>query len=433
MGPHNPAAHRRRLGRAFNRLWIGFASASIGDGLFAGAVPLLTLTVNPHPLAVSAVVAADSLPWLLMALPAGTFADRFQRGPVAALSNGLRAVIILLSTLLILSDRMTLTLLILIVLVNASARAFFYSSYQALVPEIVDSRDLEHANGLLTGTEAGTEHLAGPVAGTSLFAIAKSLPFVADAIVLLVSCIPFVRFRSRATHAGSSTSMWEGARFLFADRRLRVLIAMVASLSLLQGMEFGVLVLLATTEWGVREGAYGFFLAAGATGNLVGSVLADGRVRRFGSGRTLLGAALVSGLGYLVMASASSWALAGPAFVLVGIAVGAGAVVSNSVRQRLTPHDMMGRVGSAARGIVWGAAPIGALAAGGIATFSGLKTPLVVAGVLQCVVALLLARPLLRNIQDDHRRGAPNGRRRRMSRNQGIPAPTTPSGKVDPP
>ena len=181
------------------------------------------------------------------------------------------------------------------------------------------------------------------------------------------------------------------------------------------------------------RGPTGFFLAAGATGNLVGSVLADGRVRRFGSGRTLLGAALVSGLGYLVMASASSWALAGPAFVLVGIAVGAGAVVSNSVRQRLTPHDMMGRVGSAARGIVWGAAPVGALAAGGIATFSGLKTPLVVAGVLQCVVALLLARPLLRNIQDDHRRGAPNGRRRRMSGNQGIPAPTTPSGKVDPP
>ncbi len=432
MGSRNPAAHRRRLGHAFNRLWVGFACASSGDGLAAGAIPLLAITVNPHPLAVSAVVAADSLPWLLMALPAGAFADRFQRGPVAVISNGLRAFIILLSALLILSDKMTLMLLILIVLVNASARAFFYSSYQALFPEIIDSRDLEHANGVLTGTEAGTEHLAGPVAGTSLFAVARSLPFFADAIVLVVSCFPFLGFRSRATHAGPSTSIWDGARFLFADRRLRVLIAMVGSLSLLQGMEFGILVLLATTEWGVREGAYGFFLAAGATGNLVGSVLADGRVRRFGSARTLLGAAVVSGLGYLVMASATSWALAGPAFVVVGIAVGVGAVVANSVRQRLTPHDMMGRVGSASRGIVWGAAPIGALAAGGLATLSGLRTPLMVAGVLQCVVALLLARPLLRNIQDDRRRGAANGRRRRASGTQGTPAQATSSGNVDP-
>jgi MFS family permease len=200
----------------------------------------------------------------------------------------------------------------------------------------------------------------------------------------------------------------------------------------LQGMELGVLVLLATTEWGVREGAYGFFLAAGATGNLVGSVLADGRVRRFGSGRTLLGAAVVSGLGYLAMASAGSWALAGPAFVVVGIAVGAGAVVANSVRQRLTPRDMMGRVGSASRGIVWGAAPVGALAAGGLATVAGLRAPLVVAGVLQCAVALLLARPLLRNIQDDRRRGAASGRRRRVSGNQGTPAQATSSGRVDP-
>ena len=93
---------------------------------------------------------------------------------------------------------MTLTLLILIVLVNASARAFFYSSYQALVPELVDSRDLEHANGFLSATESGTEYLGGPIAGTTLFAVAKALPFFADALALVASCLPFARFRTKA-------------------------------------------------------------------------------------------------------------------------------------------------------------------------------------------------------------------------------------------
>ncbi len=434
MRVRRPAGHRRRLGRAFHRLWVGFALASSGDGLAYGAVPLLAVVVNPHPLAVSSVVAADSLPWLLMALPAGAFSDRFERGPVAAISNALRAVVILLAAFLILSDRMTLALLLVVVLINASGRAFYFSSYQAIVPRIIHTRDLEHANGILTATEAGIDNLAGPVVGTSLFALGKSLPFFADAVALLLSCPPFAKFRTRASRpAGSSQSVWEGVRFLYSDRRLRILTTMVASLSLLQGMEFGVLVLLATTKWGVREGAYGLFLAAGAAGGLIGSILADGRVKRFGSARTLIGAAIVSGFGYLCMSAAQSWTLAAPAFTVVGIAVGTGAVVANSMRQRVTPDEMMGRVGSAVRGIVWGVTPLGSLAAGVVATFAGLRAPLVLAGVLQCVVALLLARPLLRHLQEDRPQGPRAQRRRRSSGQRAVPAPSPTSEVVEAP
>ena len=99
--------HRRRLGRPFARLWVGFTLASSGDGLAYGAVPLLAVVVNPHPLAVSAVVAADSLPWLLLALPAGAFADRFERGPVIALANILRAAAILAAAVLVATGHMT--------------------------------------------------------------------------------------------------------------------------------------------------------------------------------------------------------------------------------------------------------------------------------------------------------------------------------------
>ena len=236
---------------------------------------------------------------------------------------------------------------------------------------------LEYANGVVTGTEAGTENLAGPVVGTWLFAMSKAIPFFADAIALVLSCFPFLRFHSKAPRPeGSSTSIWEGVRYIFADRRLRILILMVASLAGLQGMEGGVLVLLATTEWGVREGAYGLFLAAGAAGSLLGSFGANRAVRRFGSARALIGAAIISGAGYLIMAVAQGWQLAGPAFALVGVAVGVGSVVANALRQRLTPGEVMGRVGAASRGIVWGAAPVGALVAGTLATIGGLRVPL---------------------------------------------------------
>ena len=113
--------HRRRFGRPFARLWVGFTLASSGDGFAYGAVPLLAVVVDPHPLAVSAVIAADSLPWLLLALPAGAFADRFERGPVMAFANIVRATAILVAAALVATDRINLALLIIVVLINAGA------------------------------------------------------------------------------------------------------------------------------------------------------------------------------------------------------------------------------------------------------------------------------------------------------------------------
>ncbi len=401
------ARHRHQLQHSFSRLWIGFTLSSSGDGLTYGAVPLLAVVVDPRPLAVSAVAAADSLPWLLLALPAGSFADRFDQGPLMALANTFRAGVMLLAALLIMSDRMTLLILILVVLLNAGARAVYYSSFQAMVPALIDSESLEHANGSLSGTESGAEHLVGPVVGSWLFAVRKAIPFLADAIALSLSAFPLLKLRSKEkVQSEESPSVWEGAKLLFADRRLRVLLGMVSCLAGLQGMEAGVLVLLATTEWGIRSGAYGIFLAVGALGNVVGSLLANRLVQRFRSAWTLIGSAVVSGVGYLIMASAKSWALAGPAFFLVGLAVATGSVVATSIRQRLTPQNLMGRVGGAWRGITWGAAPVGAIAAGTLATIGGLRLPLVLAGILQCAVAILLARPLLRSIRDGNSAGA---------------------------
>jgi MFS family permease len=412
-------AHHRRLGRRFSRLWTGSTFASFGDGLAYGAVPLLAVAVNPHPFAVSAVAAADQLPWLLVALPAGHLADRFERWPVISLANLVRAAALVTLALLVADHRMSLPLLISLVLLNGSGRAVYYTAVQAMVPGLIDTRDLEAANGVLSGTEAGAEYLAGPVVGSWLFSVGEALPFFAESAAFVASCLTFARFRVKepakaANPTSSASSVWEGVRLLFSDRRLRVLVGLVGSLALLQGMEGGVLVLLATRVWGVKESAYGVFLAIGAVGTLVGSVVAGGIVRRVGGGRALIAAGLLSGVGYLFMASSHSW-VAAPLFTLVCFGIGVGSVIAISLRQRLTPPELMGRVGAAWRGLVWGATPIGALAAGGIAAVAGLRTPLLIAGILQCAVTIMLARPLLRLIREDRPRRAPGERRRHVN------------------
>ena len=99
----------------------------------------------------------------------------------------------------------------------------------------------------------------------------------------------------------------------------------------------GVLVIVATVDWGVSKSLYGVFLAVGAAGNVPGALLADRVANRIGNVPTLVASALVSGVAYLVMSSAKGWLVAGAAFCVVSFAVYAGSVMANSLRQRLSP------------------------------------------------------------------------------------------------
>jgi MFS family permease len=393
---------REPLGPRFRRLRACFTLASSGDGFAYGAVPLLAVVLDPHPLAVSAVVAADDLPWMLAALPAGAFADRFERSRVILVVNLVRACVLCCAGVLIVTHEIDIAFLIGAVFLNSAARAVYYSSLQATVAELVPSQYLERANGVLSGTEAAAEHVAGPMLGAAAFAAVRMLPFFADAAALASSGLPLLRLRTKSRErSGSGDSILEGLRVLLRDRRLRVLVLLLGMLSGLQGLVSGVLVLVATRDWGVHTSTYGVFLAAGAIGVVPGAMAAEAMVQRFGSAPVLLAASVSWAAAYFVMGWAHSWLEAGPPFVFTGFAIGLTSVVGSSMRQRLTPDAVMGRVGSAWRGIVWGAAPVGALAAGSLALLGGLRLPLLLAGALQCVLTAMLAGPLVKALPKD--------------------------------
>lgn len=400
----------RHLGRRFAYLWQTFAVASLGDGFGYGAVPLLALVVDPRPLAVSGAAAADTLPWLVLALPAGALTDRFERGRVMSVANLSRALVVALLAALVATGRIDYLFLIALVFLNAGARAIYYSACQATVPELVTEDLFPRANGVLSGTEATTEHLGGPILGTVTFTVLRAVPFVAAAASFLVSGLSLVGLRTeRPKVKPPRGSILDGARLLVRDRALRLIVVLLAALAGLQGLVMGVLVIVATVDWGVSKSLYGVFLAVGAAGNVPGALSADRFSRRFGNVPTLIASGVISGVAYLFMATSRGWLEAGAGFFVVSFAVYAGSVIANSLRQRLAPREMMGRVGSAWRGIVWGAFPIGSLLGGTIADLGGNRLPLLIAGIAQCVVTLMLAGPIMRSVAAREHRPPPAG------------------------
>ncbi|MGO8888342.1 MAG: hypothetical protein ACLQB1_01325 [Streptosporangiaceae bacterium] len=75
-------------------------------------------------------------------------------------------------------------------------------------------------------------------------------------------------------------------------------------------------------------------------------------------------------------------------------------IVTVSLRQRIVPAPLLGRVNSVYRMLGWGLMPVGALAGGFVAHAAGLRAPYVVAGIL-CALSMLVALPLLLSADRD--------------------------------
>ena len=168
---------RDRSGGRFRYLWATFVVASLGDGFGYGAVPLLALFVDPHPIAVSGVAAADTFPWLVLALPAGALADRYERGRVMALTNMGRAVVLVALAILVATQRIDyLALVHLGVRPTAGRGRSTTRPPRRPCPNWSKPMTFPRANGILSGTEAATEHLGGPILGDTGLRSYKGAP-----------------------------------------------------------------------------------------------------------------------------------------------------------------------------------------------------------------------------------------------------------------
>ncbi|HYB47387.1 MAG TPA: MFS transporter [Streptosporangiaceae bacterium] len=139
---------------------------------------------------------------------------------------------------------------------------------------------------------------------------------------------------------------------------------------------------------------YGFLLAVSAVGSVLGGLVCPLLTRRLGILPSLvigggMDAAVFVGIGLAPGPAVAAVMLAGQ-----GFAVTMWNVVTISLRQRIVPSALLGRVNSVYRMLGWGLMPIGALAGGFVAHAAGLRAPYIVGGLL-CGLSLLAALPFL--------------------------------------
>ncbi|MGW6445594.1 MFS transporter [Lentzea sp. NPDC055074] len=386
-------------GRGFRALTRAWAVSLVGDGVRVVALPLFAAASTRSPLAVSAVAVALTLPWLLVALPAGALVDRWRPRTVVVVAHWVRAGVTGSLALAVHTGHATVVVLCATAFVLTSAETFADSASQVLLVELAGPGDLEAANGRFVAVETVGMDLAGPLAAAALFWWAPAACFVLDALSFVVAAV----FVSRVPDVAPERSggdlrgqLAQGARFLVRTPGLRSLVVAVAITAICAAAINAMLALYSIQVLGLAEPVVPLLVVCMAAGALLGAWASPRLAARWGAGRVMAAFLLLLGAGFAVFGLTSWLTLALFACAVFGLASAGWNVLSATRRQRLTPGPMMGRVTSAYRVLAWGLSPLGAGLAGPLADATSLGTVYVVAGSIVGMTAILLARPLVR-------------------------------------
>ena len=393
------------LGRNFHKALAASGFANLADGVFQVALPLLAVQLTRSPVLIAGVAVAARLPWLLAPV-AGALADRLDRRETMIRANLVRTVLLGGLALAVAADVATLVMLYAVALLLGIAETLFDTSAQSLLPAIVKRDDLTRANSRLFAVELVANTFVGPPLGGLLaaagLAIALGLPAVA--YLAGAGCLALVAGGFRAVGASPAGStrlrddVAEGLGYVWRHPVLRPLAIMLGVQNMALAATFAVFVLFAVDPgpMGLSAAGFGILTAGLGVGSLIGTWVAVPTERRLGRARTLAVSVVLGAATQAVPALTARPVPVAASLVVGGLSMVLWNVVTVSLRQRITPDRLLGRMNASYRLVGWGTMPIGALVGGFLAETLGLRATFAIAA-----AAILATLAGFRFITDD--------------------------------
>jgi predicted MFS family arabinose efflux permease len=266
---------------------------------------------------------------------------------------------------------------------------------QALLPSLVPAAELARANARLGATFTVGNQLAAKPLGAWLFALAAALPFGFDAATFVAAALLVAALPRRATMAEAPrprrslrADVVEGLRWLWRHPALRLLALCIGVMNVTFCAAFAVLVLYARDRLGLGPVGYGVLLATSAVGGLLGSLVVGRLEATLGAAVLLRAGLVVEASTHLVLALTRTPWVAGATLTVFGVHAMVWGVVTISLRQRIVPERLRGRVNGVYALFDFGGAALGTLLGGLLAHALGITAPFWIAS---AAIALLAA------------------------------------------
>jgi MFS family permease len=341
-----------RLGRSLRWLLASSWVSNIGDGIALAAGPLLVASQTRNPALVAMAAVLQRLPWLLLGLWAGAVADRLDRRRVVIVADLLRAVVVALLCVTIVTGHVSIGLVLATLFIYGVAEVFADTTTGTLLPMLVDQPDLGIGNARLQAGFLTANQLVGPPLGAFLFAAGMVWPFVIQVVCVAFSVVLVARITTpRGGVRGVPDSqvgrdIVDGLRWIRGHAPVRTLALVIFAFNITWGAAWSVLVLYSLDRLHLGEVGFGLLTTAAAAGGLISTAAYGWLERRVPLATVMRGCLLLEVLTHLALAVTTTGWLAIAIMVVFGAYAFVWGTVSQAVRQRAVPQVFQGRVGS---------------------------------------------------------------------------------------
>jgi len=384
------------LPAAFHRLaWSNLLAQSAEQIGLAAAPIVAVLALGAGAAETGWLQAAQTLPFLLLALPAGVLADRASRAGLMAGAEALRMASLLGILVAALGGWLSIPLLAVLGMIGAAGTVAYSVSAPALVPSLVPRDSLVTANGRLelarTLAFAAGPALGGVLVGWIGTAAAFALAVASSGVAVLLLSGLREPARVMTPRRHPIQELREGAAMAFAHPLLRPVLLTATFFNTAFFVLQAVYVPYAVERLGLSAVGVGATLATYGLGMVAGAVLTP-RVARAVTFGWLVAIGPIAGFAAALVMLATLWlpsaALAGLSFFLVGAGPTIWVISTATLRQTVTPARLLGRVSAVITTATQGARPIGAAIGALVGGAWGIEACLMVAAL--CFLAQML-------------------------------------------
>ncbi len=381
-------------------------SAGVAHGALVTALGWQAYERSGDPLVLGLLGLAEFLPALLLALPAGHVADRYDRRHVAFLASLGGSVVAGLLALDAASGDQAVWPLYLLALAGGVASAFLVPSFNPLLAASVPPAGLARVISLSSITWQSSS-IVGPALGGGLQLLGNPAPYLASAVASTVGA-GFVLALPRAigtAHviADRLDATWRdvtaGIRFVRSKPALLGAISLDLA-AVLFGGATALLPVFANDILHVGAAGNGLLRAAPGVGAIaVGVALAAWPLRRR-VGLILFGAVGLFGAATVVFGLSTSFPLSLAALMVLAGADMVSVLIRGTLAPLLTPPDLRGRVSALESVFIRASNELGAFESGVAAALLGAVPAVVIGGVGSMVVAVVwcIWFPSIRNV-----------------------------------
>jgi MFS family permease len=396
----------------FLKLWAAQTVSQFGTQITFLGLPLIAITfLEATTFEVSLLNTVIWLPTLLFGLFAGVWVDKRRRQPVLIVTDLLRVALLLWIPVAFFLDILTLWQLYGVAFAVGVCTVFFEVAYTSYLPSLVNTEQLVEGNTKLELTNSAAR-VAGPTLAGGLIAwlgapfaiILDALSYVGSALFLVLIQEKEGALLSNSSEAPKTTpwtDIRQGFHFVLSHPLLRPIAIFGLAANFALAMVEAVFLVYAVRSLGLGPGAIGLIFSAGNVGLLIAILFASTVSQKLGAGASILTGCCLYSLGIILVPLAPY----APLLVLIAAQTvrSFGIVVYNihqvSLRQTVTPENLLGRVNATMRFLGMGAIPAGSLFGGALATTVGIPTTFWSAAVVSCFAVLPVTLSPLLNLR----------------------------------